>query len=277
MAEYNGGMTDYAASTKKNFYARASDRKTVSLKVKSGQVLKKGSFLQSDTVANGGKAIAHLGLSEAVIVLFATITTGQTLILGGLTFTAGTGSVTAAQLATIWKDLAAGTTASAANTLLLARGIDATVTGTFTAGTMTGWNSSLYNATGEVMFVSTTGLTNVADLADTGTATDPTFSKVDGATSFAPIAGVLLEDVNATSVDVIVEALKEAEVYANALCWGVNPSTDKMTDFDGTLVAYTAYNTGTIASSTRATQDLQTKFVENSGIGLTFLSDGDIV
>lgn len=275
MAEYNGGMTDYPARVTKPFWARACGRSTKPMVIKSGQVLKKYSWLQSDTVANGAKGIAHLGLSEGVIALMPAMTTTQTLILGGLTFTAGTGSVTPAQLATIWKELPAGTSAAAANTLLLARGIDATTVGTFTSGTMTGWNTSLYNANGEVMFVSTTGLTNVTDLADTGTATDPLFSKVDGTTAFAPIAGMLLEDVNATSADVTVEVLVEGSIYADAITWAVDTNVDKMTDFDGTLVAYTAYNTGTNASDFATTRSLQNKFVEGSEFELVHIPDGD--
>ena len=271
---YNGGFYNYADRVTSPVFFRAESTKSKAAVIKSGQVLKKYSFLQSDAA---GKLIAHTGLSESAIVTFATITTGQTLILGGLTFTAGSGSVTATQLATIWGDLPDGITAANANTLLLARGIDASVDGTFTSGTLTDWNTRVYVATGQVIFTSTTALTNVTDLADTGTATNPTILKQEGVTSFAKIAGVTMYDVDASSADVEAEVFIEASFWANALVWSVNTATDTITIHDGTTVACSAYNTGTTGYDAASTNLLRAKFVEGTEFeALGFLTEGEV-
>jgi hypothetical protein len=272
---YNGGFYDYADRvTTDIFFRKSAERKTKTATVKSGQVLKARSFLQSDST---GKLIAHTGLSEAALVTFATITTGQTLILGGLTFTAGSGSVTAAQLVEVWRDFADGTVAATANTELLARGLSASVVGTFTAGTLTGWNTQDHDAVNKVLFTSTSALTNVTNLADTGTATDPTITIVGGVTSFPTIAGVNLYDVDASGGDEDVEVYTEASFWASALTWYVDSTADTITIHDGTTVACTAYNTGTVANDKASTELLQAKFVEGGEFdNLGFLTLGEI-
>ena len=271
---YNGGFYNYNALATSPVFFRAESTASKTATIKSGQVLKKYSFLQSD---DAGKLIAHTGLSESAIVTFATITTGKTLILGGLTFTAGTGSVTAAQLATIWGDLHDGITAAEANALLLARDINATTVGTFTAGTLTGWNTRVYDATGQVIFTSTSALTNVTDLANTGTATDPTILKQEGVTSFPKIAGVTMYDVDASSADVDAEVFTEASFWADALVWSVNTATDTITLYDGTTVACSAYNTGTTGYDKTSTDLLRAKFVEGTEFeALGFLTEGEV-
>lgn len=271
---YNGGFYNYAdRTTEKLFFRKSAKRVTKQATIKQGQVLKKHTPLQSDAA---GKLIAHTGMSEAALVTFATITTGQTLILGGLTFTAGTGSVTAAELVTIWKDLPVGITAANANTLLLARGINATTKGTFT-GTLTGWNTRAHDAVDQVLFTSTTALSNVTDLVDTGTATDPTITTVGGVTSFPAIAGILIYDVDATAADVQVEVWAEASLWADAIVWYNDTANDTITLHDGTTVAVTAYNSGAIGYDKASTELLQAKFVEGSGFKeVGFLSLGEI-
>lgn len=275
MATYNGGFYDYNDRvTTDIFFRKAACKKTKTATIKSGQVLKARSFLQSDSK---GKLVAHTGLSESALVKFATITTTQTLILGGLTFTAGTGSVTAAQLVTIWRDFADGTTAATANTELLARGINATTVGTFTAGTLTGWNTQNHDVVDKVLFTSTTALSDVTNLADTGTATDPTITTVAGVATFPTIVGVNLYDVDASAADVQAEVFTEASFWASALTWYVDSTADTITIHDGTTVACTAYNTGTVSNDKASTELLQAKFVEGSQFdNLGFLTLGEI-
>lgn len=271
---YNGGFYDYADRVTSPVFFRAESTRSKKATIKSGQVLKKYSFLQSDA---SGKLVARTGLSESAIVTFATITTGQTLILGGLTFTAGSGSPTAAQLATIWGDLYDGITSTAANVLLLARGINASTVGTFTSGTLSGWNTRVYDATGQVIFTSTTALTNVTDLADTGTATNPTILKQEGVTSLAPIAGVTMYDVDASAADVDAEVFIEASFWADALVWSVDTATDTITLHDGTTVACSAYNTGTTGFDKASTDLLRAKYVEGTEFeALGFLTEGEV-
>lgn len=261
----NGGRFDYADYTPQRTFYRSECTKTKQSVIKSGQVLKARTFLESDA---NGKLIAHTGLSESAIVKFAALTAGQTLILAGLTWTAGGSGTTVAQLAAAWANIASGTVYTSLSAI--------TAGGTFTAGTLTGWSTSLQvfgaNSTAatvvaganEVVFTSTGGLSNVTDLAATGTGTAPTISKVDGATAFNKIAGVTVYDVDATSADVASAVYVEASFWASALVWAVDPTVDTITKPDGTTVLCTAYNTGTLRESADATRLLQSKFVEGT-------------
>jgi hypothetical protein len=273
MTTLNGGYYGFDARVSSNVFKGANSHKTKKVTVKSGQVLKALSFIQSDV---NGKQIAHTGLSEANLVTFAAITTGQTLILGGLTFTAGSGAPTAAQLVTIWSNLSAGMTAAAANTQILAAGIVAATIGTFTAGTFGSWNTTSYSAT-KVMFTSTTALSNVTTIVDSGTATDPVVVAVEGVTTFPRISGLTIYDVDATNGDVVAEVFTDATLWASAITWDVDPAVDTITLFDGTTRAVTAYNTGTNGFNKASTELLQAKFVEASEFdNLGFLSLGEI-
>jgi S-layer protein len=272
----NGGFYSYAPRSASNIFFRAEETKSSTVTVKSGQVLKALSFVESDV---DGKVIAHSGFVESAIVTFATITTGQTLILAGLTFTAGSGSVTAAELVTIWKDLPVGITAANANLLLLGRGISATVKGTFTAGTLAQYSTAVADATNAVIFTGYQAFTALTDVGDTGTATNPVVTLHANVTAKAPIAGVLLYDVDASAGDVEAEVFKEASFWAASLNWYTDSTAttgEVMTKSDGTTVAYTAYNigiTGTMAEVKR----LQAKFVEGTEFEpLGFLSLGEI-
>jgi len=275
MTTYNGGFFNYPDRvTTDIFYSKSASHHTKTATIKSGQVLKAYTPLESDST---GKLIAHKGMAETALVTFATITTGQTLILGGLTFTAGSGSVTAAELVTIWKDLPAGITAANANTLLLLRGISASVKGTFTSGTLTAWMTRAEDAISKVIFTSITALTNVTDLADTGTATDPVITTVASATTMAPIAGILMYDVDAGSADVDAEVYVEASFWASTLVWYNDILVDTITLTDGTTKAVTAYASGAIGYDKASAELLQAKFVEGSEFApLGFLKLGEI-
>lgn len=262
MAEYNGGLYSYQDRTTKKIFFRSEDRYTKSVTIKSGQVIKALSFLETDS---SGKCIAHGGIAESASVVFGSaLTSGQTMILGGITWTAGSAGTTVAQLATVFGGLADGTTAAIATAALSV----ATTVGTFTAGTLTGYNTA-YIASGKVRFDSTvTG--NVTDLAATGTGTAPTITVTSGANAFNKIAGVLLFDVDASSGDVDATAYSEASFWASALTWAADPTIDTVTKPDGTTVAVTAYNTGAF------TNLLKQKFVEGTEFEpLGFLSAGE--
>ena len=271
----NGGFYPYNARVSAKLFAGANDYKTSNVTVLSGQVIKALSFIETNV---DGKAIPHSGFAESAIVTFATITTGQTLVLAGLTFTAGTGSVTAAELVTIWKDLPVGVTAANANVLLLARGIDATVKGTFTAGTLAQYSTAVNDAANSVVFTGYRALTALTDVADSGTATDPVVTLKASLSAQNKITGVLMYDVDASAGDVKAEVYTEATFYADALNWYTDSTAttgEVMTKSDGTTVAYTAYNTGIFGSQPEAIL-LQKKFVEGSEIDLVHLTAGEI-
>ena len=105
------------------------------------------------------------GVSESASVTFAALTSGETVIMNGLTFTAGSSGATAAQVATAFASITDGQLYTAINT---ANALTGTSTGgLFTAGTATGWSSGT-RSTSTVVFTSTSA-TNVTDLANTGT------------------------------------------------------------------------------------------------------------
>jgi hypothetical protein len=92
--------------------------------------------------------------TESNVMVFSDLTAGQTLTLGGLTFTAGASTVTASNVAAAFANLADGATTGAG-------------TGGTYSGTLAGWTTS---ANG-LMFTSSSSNTNVTDLANTGTGT----------------------------------------------------------------------------------------------------------
>lgn len=256
MATNNGAWYDYADNVPVATFFRSSKKATQTFTVKAGQVLRKGTFMESlqPGGADKGKVVAHKGLAESVIATWVALTAGQTLIIAGLTWTAGGSGTTVAQLATAWKNILVGTGYAA---------IPVTAGGTFTAGAMTGW-SSAENTSTTTVFTATTALSNVTDLADTGTGTTPVLDKVDGVAAFNPIAGVLVYDVDATSADVDVALYTEASFWADALVWANDIAVDTITKSDGTTVACTAYNTGVYGVDKATSDRLKQHFVDGS-------------
>jgi len=274
MATNNGAWTTYADQTPKAIFARASDRETRIGTVKSGQVIKALSFVETDA---NGKWIAHGGLVESATVVFgASITTGQTIILAGLTFTAGSGSVTAVQLADIWSGLEVGTTAAQASAIILAKGYSASVVGTFTSGTLAGYSTTNVSTTKIRFDAVGTGTGTATDVAITGTGATSVAVTIVQYAALNKISGVLAYDVDASSADVDVSAYIEASFWADALVWAVDVSVDTVTKSDGSTVAVTAYNTG-CAGTSAASKLLKKKFVENTEFEpLTFKNAGEI-
>jgi S-layer protein len=233
----NGGWIKYPDRVTTRTWFRATDRFTKRVTVKQGNVIRQHSFVESIVgSADSGKVIPHKGLSESVLVNFVALTSGQTIILGGLTFTAGSYGISASALALAWSSIAGdGTGYAAATTAWEAAAVAAvlsivsgsttqaltaanvgTYLGTFTAGTLTGWNTfnfyttnpdyletftlgdSLVNTQGQVVttpvttavdFRATSYLTNVLDL---GYVTPTAFT--------AAAAGATLGNVGSTLI-----------------------------------------------------------------------------
>ena len=269
MAEYNGGWNSYPDRVTKKIFFRATDRNTKSVTIKSGQVIKALSFLESDAA---GKAIAHGGLTESATATFGTaLTSGQTLIIAGLTFTAGSAGTTTAQLATAWSGIADATGFAAAAAAILAASTALTV-GTFTAGTLTGYSTVLVSAT-KIRFDGSSAV-DKTDIAATGTGAAPTIV-VSAFAALNKLAGVLLFDVDASGGDVEATAYQEASFWASALVWAVDVAVDTITLVDGTTKAVTAYNTG-CAGTSAASNLLKQKFVESTEFEpLGFMSAGE--
>jgi hypothetical protein len=272
MATNNGAYYDYADMAPKATFFRSSDRKTKTLTIKSGQVLKALSFVETDA---NGKAIAHGSLVETALADFDTaLTTGQTLILAGLTFTSGSGGTTVAQLVEAWSGIPAGTAAAGINTLQGSK--VSAVIGTFTAGTLTGYTTTKISATRVRFDAQGTGAASATDLAATGTGTAPTITITQYAAS-NKIAGVVVYDVDASAADVDAAVYQEASFWADALVWSVDTTVDTIELSDGTTKAVTAYNTG-CAGTDAASNLLKQKFVEGSEFEpLGFIDVGRII
>jgi hypothetical protein len=270
---YNGGFYDYPDKSVSNVFREGSCTTSKAATIKSGQVIKALSFLESDST---GKLIAHTGVNEIATITFPTkVDTGETVIIAGLTFTAGSASTTTqAQLVAAWKNIPAGTTAAAANTLK-GTAVSAVI-GTFTAGTLTGYDTDTSSTAGSVTFISTTPNAGVSDLTVTGTgdASSVTITALND--PMKPIAGVTIYDVDASAGDFNAEVYIEASFYADKLVWSADVDTDTITLPDGTTKAVTFYNTGCTGSTTAATKLLRQKFVEGSEFELAFIKTGEV-
>ena len=89
--------------------------------------------------------------TESSKLTFNVMTSGQTVTVAGLTFTAGAGGATNAQVAAAFANLNAGATSGV------------TTYGTF-SGTLTGFSSGALSGTSDITFTSTTLGTNVTDI-----------------------------------------------------------------------------------------------------------------
>jgi S-layer protein len=148
---------------------------------------------QSAAVASVNAVVAVAGATEAVNEVFVALTSGQTLIVGGLTFKAGAAGTTAAQTAAAFANLSSG--AAAGNSTL----------GSY-SGSFTGWNTGAVTATSTVLFSSSTANTaGIVAPIFTGTGTGPAGTQVTaGVTTVVAVTGVagvaantvLVADVN---------------------------------------------------------------------------------
>ena len=256
----NGGLYQYSDSVRPLKFFQAEDTSTQTRTIKQGQVLKAGTFLEADGTT--GYLIAHSGLTNKTSFLFSALTSGQTIIIAGLTFTA-TGTVSASDVAKAFSSLAVGTGFAAANT-------QNTVTnGSFTAGTLTGYSTIASKTAATVIFASTTPQTSAVALTNTGTGT-ATGTLIAVNIPSKRIEGILLNDVNATSANVSTEVYIEASFWASWLIWGTDASVDYITNSDFTTTVCSDYYIGA------TTNDLKNMFVTGSEFAnLGFLNAGE--
>ncbi|NBX80845.1 MAG: hypothetical protein EBQ94_10805 [Flavobacteriales bacterium] len=106
--------------------------------------------------------------TETAKVEFAPVASGKTVILGGLTFTAGSSGATAAQLAAAFASITDETSYSDIN---VANGLSDSAGGVFTAGTMTDWSTASVVDLSNIVFTSAQANTVLStNLENTGTA-----------------------------------------------------------------------------------------------------------
>ncbi len=136
---------------------------------------------------DGILVVRNSGTFETATAKFVALTTGQTMIIAGLTYTS-TAATTAAQLAAAFANLAVGATTGAG-----------TATGSY-SGALTAYASgSVQGASLDtVVFIAST-VGNKTDLAATGTGTSPTFTIVGGTAGvdegFSPATSATLANV----------------------------------------------------------------------------------
>ncbi len=136
---------------------------------------------------DGILVVRNSGTFETATAKFVALTTGQTLIIAGLTYTS-TGATTAAQAAAAFANLAVGATTGAG-----------TATGTYT-GTLAGYaTGAAHGASSDTVVFTASTVGNKTDLAATGTGTSPTFTIVGGTSGvdegFSPATSATLANV----------------------------------------------------------------------------------
>lgn len=261
-----GGFTSYDDFTPVRTFSRPEPRKSETGTLLSGAVLKAFTLLETDA---NGKLIPHSGIVEKALITFPTkVDTGETVIIAGLTFTAGSNATTTqAELQAAWQNLPAGISASAANTLQGAA--CSAAIGTFTSGTLTGYSTEKSTTTGAVIFVSTTPNAGVTDLTVSGTGDVSTVAVTAVNSPQKLVTGLLAYDVDASGGDVDVSYFSKAAVYDEAIVWANNIVTDTITLPDGTTKAVTNYNVGALSNLTKR------KVLEGSGITVDFIATGE--
>lgn len=136
---------------------------------------------------DGILVVRNSGTFETAVAKFVALTTGQTMIIAGLTYTS-TAATTAAQLATAFANLAVGATTGGG-----------TATGTY-SGTLTAYSTGAVSgpALDKVVFTAST-VGNKTDLTATGTGTTPTFTVTNGTAGvdegFSPATSTNLANV----------------------------------------------------------------------------------
>lgn len=196
------------------------------------------------------------------------LTSGQTAVIGGITFTAAAGGATAAQALSAISLITSGavsTTGTFTNgfVTVTAGAVTATVGGT-SLGALTGTNAGWTFATGFGSSILTAIATPVNNANGIISASGNLTTVVGQSNSTAPVAGLLVIDTNATSGATTTQSYVDGDFWAEGLQWnnhplpstvtvpapggagytGQNNGYDYVVNGDGTATACTAYWTG---------------------------------
>ena len=142
---------------------------------------------ESIEAQDGFLVVRNSGSFETATAKFVALTTGQTMIIAGLTYTS-TGATTAAQLATAFANLAVGATTGGG-----------TGTGSY-SGSLTGYaTGDVSGASSDTVVFTASTVGNKTNLTATGTGTTPTFTIVGGTAGvdegFSPATSATLANV----------------------------------------------------------------------------------
>lgn len=140
---------------------------------------------QAAAIAKVAAVTGVAGTTETASVAFTALVAGDTVTLGGLTYTVSAGkSLTAAEAAAVFANLTNGTLPAAGDSQAGGPASKGVYTGVFT-----GWTSGA--ASGDtVVFTSTTANTDVAALTNTGSVT-PVVTPTNGSSATTAVTGVL--------------------------------------------------------------------------------------
>jgi flagellin len=154
----NGAFLNSGALT---MSANTAGAVTASFKTSTGETIAMQGILNSTTS----------GVTETSAVTFNAMTAGQSITLGGLTYTAGSTGASAAEVATDFLSRAVGYTGT---------GGTAPTKGTF-SGTLSGFASGTLSGTATVTFTSASTGTNVTNMPISGSGTLPSVVVTQGA------------------------------------------------------------------------------------------------
>lgn len=233
-----GGFNEEGRQTKDYHVRGAIPTKTTRpVTLESGNVCKARTWVVQGDTPGTVKPCPPI-VESAKTTFTGAVDSGETIIGGGLTFTA-TEDMTIADVVSAF---VAGSSSKAT--------VSGTATFTFRA-----------DETGEILYAdSLTVNSDVTNFAITGTSTTP----ATGATQLVPtttivtpsgtlpvVYGFLVMDVDASSANQDTQIVISGNYWDDSLNWGVDVAVDTIVNHEGTTVACTAYNTGCWTPTTR--------------------------
>ena len=225
------------------------------------------------------------GSTETANVSFSALIAGQTLTLGGLTFTASTNGATANQVANAFANIANGTSSTALSAIT-----NITNGGTFTNGTLQDWSSGA-NTNNTLTFTSATSNTDVLNLTVGNTPTITTTQGINGvSTEHADVhfsnllAGqsLTLAGLTFTAGNGGANALQVASAFANltkgtaaASLSGITNATNGGTFTSGTIENWTTTsNIGSTLTFSSATANANVTDLSPNDLPTITTTDG---
>lgn len=183
---------------------------------------------QDAAVTAANAAFTTGGVTETASAKFSALTAGQTIIMGGLTFTAPN-AMTAAEAASAFANLVNGAAYGALVPAGDTQGSGLATKGTYT-GVFTGWTSAA--ASGDtVVFTSTTANAPVGNLANTGTGTvtiTTTDGKVHDATATGGKMGVVAGQVTVANGAALKTVTVDGYSAAGSAITGANTALETL-------------------------------------------------
>lgn len=165
-------------------YANSFSLSYVGIDMQMDGTLKFNSASYDAAIADGLQSTLSLGVTvglsaydfERAAVTFRALDENETIILGGLTFTAGVGGATASQVASAFANGSAGRSAGDL--------VNSVVGGGAIAGTVGNWGIGSYSTSGSNVVFTSTNAGNVSNLSNAGTGSVSISIKNDSLSTF---------------------------------------------------------------------------------------------